>query len=311
MANRLKPNAQELDRLINSEEEIQQTQNNPLITTVAPPTPGTNINRATQIARGGPGGSDDTIPNVAITLYDIDAAIIHYWTEVIKPQVQEAGGNDMIDVPLMWGNPERWKSMQVDGYVRDNKGNLILPLVMFRRTAVARDDQMLIDDFNKNLVMVAEKNYTQNFKYDNFSVLNGMIPPQELITTAVPDFITLSYECSVFTEYTEQMNPIIEKVIYHDKKYWGEENRFRFRTTMESWDDESELTTDNDRLIKTNFNLTFHGYLVPESINEQINTGVIHTYEQVVMEEGDTTTGKSSIIEEADIHTNQGDNVHT
>ena len=58
-----------------------------------------------------------------------------------------------------------------------------------------------------------------------------------------------------------------------------------------------------DRMIKTSFTLEFNGYLVPESINEQINTGVIHTYDQVVVEEGDTTSGKSSIIEEADIHT--------
>ena len=299
MANRLKPNAQELNSLINKEEAIRNTQNNPLITTVAPPSPGTNVNRATQIARGG-----DTIPSVAITLYDIDSAIIHYWTEVIKPQVQEAGGNDLVDVPLMWGNPERWKSMQVDGFVRDNKGNLILPLVMFRRTAVARDDQMMIDDFNKELVYVAEKKYTQNFRYDNFSVLNGMIPPQELMTTAVPDFIKLNYECVIWTEYTEQMNPILEKVIYHDRKYWGEEGRFKFFSQSGgSWDDASELTTDQDRMIKTSFTLEFNGYLVPETINDQVNTGVIHTFDQVVMEEGDTTTGKSSIIEEADIHT--------
>ena len=298
MANRLKPNAQELNSLVNKEEAIENTQNSPLVTTVPPPNPSTNVNRATQIARGG-----DTIPTVAISLYDIDSAIIYYWTNVIKPQVQEAGGTDMIDVPLMWGNPERWKSMSVDGYVRDNKGNLILPLVMFRRTNVARNDSMLIDDFNRDLVFAAEKKYTESFRYDNFSVLNGMIPPQELITTAVPNFITLSYECVMWTEYTEHMNPLIEKVIYHDKKYWGEENRFRFRTTTDSWDDASELTTDSDRMIKTNFNLTFHGYLVPESINDQINTGVVQTFDQVVIEEGDTTTGKSTIIEEADVQT--------
>ena len=56
-------------------------------------------------------------------------------------------------------------------------------------------------------------------------------------------------------------------------------------------------------MIKTSFTLEFNGYLVPETINEQVNTGVVHTFDQVVMEEGDTTTGKSSIIEEADIHT--------
>ena len=299
MANRLKPNAQELNSLINKQEAIENTQNSPLITTVAPPSQGTKVNRATQIARGG-----DTIPTVAISLYDIDSAIIYYWTNVIKPQVQEAGGTDMIDVPLMWGNPERWKSMSVDGYVRDNKGNLILPLVMFRRTNVARNDSMLIDDFNRDLVFAAEKKYTESFRYDNFSVLNGMIPPKEIITTAVPDFITLTYECVIWTEYTEQMNPLVQQVIYHDKKYWGEENRFRFRSTTDTWDDASELTTDMDRMIKTNFTLTFNGYLVPESINEQINTGVVHTYDQVVVEEGDTTTGKSTIIEEADIHHN-------
>ena len=55
MANRLKPSAQELNSLVNKQEAIENTQNSPLITTVAPPDPSTNVNRATQYSRGGPG----------------------------------------------------------------------------------------------------------------------------------------------------------------------------------------------------------------------------------------------------------------
>ena len=59
------------------------------------------------------------------------------------------------------------------------------------------------------------------------------------------------------------MNGIIEKLNYSDGAYWGDPNKMRFRSVIDSFDDNSEVG-DDERLIRTNFNLTLSGYLLSE-----------------------------------------------
>lgn len=63
-------------------------------------TKGKVINRAEQVSR-----KNDTTPNVSVGLMDIDAAIMYYFTEVIKPTIIDNGEN--INVPVIYANPER------------------------------------------------------------------------------------------------------------------------------------------------------------------------------------------------------------
>ena len=50
----------------------------------------------------------DQKSKVGITLYDIDYAMMEYMTDVVIPDVEENGTK--VKVPLIYGNPERWKS---------------------------------------------------------------------------------------------------------------------------------------------------------------------------------------------------------
>ena len=36
-------------------------------------------------------------------------------------------------VPVIYGSPERWKSIQKDAYYRDKKGAIMMPIIMFKR----------------------------------------------------------------------------------------------------------------------------------------------------------------------------------
>ena len=51
----------------------------------------------------------------------------------------------------------------------------------------------------------------------------------------MPDYVTLTYEFTIFTSYIEQMNKIVEKINYSDGAYWGEPGKMRFRTQIESF----------------------------------------------------------------------------
>ena len=46
----------------------------------------------------------------------------------MRPQIKEA--NEVIKVPVIYGNEERWKAARKRGVIRDKKGSLILPLVI-------------------------------------------------------------------------------------------------------------------------------------------------------------------------------------
>ena len=68
------------------------------------------------------------------------------------------------------------------------------------------------------------------------------------------------------------MNKIIEKIIFSEGSYWGEDGKFKFRTSIDSYTDASEFTVNSERIIKTNFTVTLKGYLIPEEFNNIVTT---------------------------------------
>jgi len=226
------------------------------------------INRGTLRSRG-----DDTVKNISVGLMDIDAAIMFYFNNVIKPTVLE--NDETVKVPLMYSNPERWNSIQKNGYLVDNKKQLIIPLIVFKRNSISKDDSLSvdkIDPINPKLFRTFQSKYSQKNRYDNFSVQQGLNKTKELYTVGVPDYVNLEYEFVVWTSYTEQMNTIIEKIIWSEGSYWGEDGKFKFRTSIDSYTDASELSVNSERIIKTNFTVTLKGYLIPEEFNNVVTT---------------------------------------
>jgi len=214
----------------------------------------------------------DTLGDYSVGFYQIDDAIKYYFDNVIKPTVIE--DEEMIAVPIVYGSPERWKAIQRDGYYRDPKGKVILPLLMYRRTSVAKNESIptsAMDANNPQLFYTFQKKYNTRNKYDKFSVLQGISPSQEFYNIIMPKYVTLTYEAIVFTEYLEQMNKIVEAIHYSEGAYWGDEEKFKFRCNIESFDNAIEMDAAGDRLVKTTFNMTFLGYIIPDSINKEIN----------------------------------------
>ena len=226
------------------------------------------INRGTLRSRG-----TDEVKNVSVGLMDIDAAIMFYFNNVIKPTVVE--NDEVVKVPLMYSNPERWNTIQKNGYLVDNKKQLIIPLIVFKRNSISKDDSLAvdkIDPLNPKIFRTFQSKYSQKNRYDNFAVQQGLNKTKELYTVGVPDYVNLEYEFIVWTSYTEQMNRIIEKIIWSEGSYWGEDGKFKFRTSIDNYTDASEFTVNSERLIRTNFSVTLKGYLIPEEFNNVVTT---------------------------------------
>ena len=75
--------------------------------------------------------------NYAITLKDVDTAVLNHVKNVMKPRVRDA--NETFKIPVYYGNEERWKAVRKRGVLRDKNGTMILPLIMLKRTELAKN----------------------------------------------------------------------------------------------------------------------------------------------------------------------------
>ena len=112
-----------------------------------------------------------------------------------------------------------------------------------------------------------ERKFNSRNRYDNFTVQQGIIQQREYYNVAMPDYMVLTYDFIIWTHYIEQMNKLVERINWSAGSYWGQPNKMRFRTNIESYTDATEVA-DNERLIRTEFSVTLNGYLIPEAFNE-------------------------------------------
>ena len=208
--------------------------------------------------------SGEDIKNPEVTLIDIDSSILYYFEKVIQPSVEDNGEN--VKVPIMYASPERWTSIKKQGFLRDKKRQIITPVIAYRRTSVSKDDsvpQDKLDANNPHMFYSFEKKFSKENRYDNFSKQIGLLPQREYYNVMMPDYVTLTYDFIVWTSYIDQMNEIVEKVVYSDGAYWGDPEKMRFRSNIDSFEDATEIS-DTERLVRTNFTVTLRGYLLPK-----------------------------------------------
>ena len=203
--------------------------------------------------------------NFSVTLYDVDLAIMEYMRDTVLPELEEDGTK--IKVPVLYGNPERWKSARKDGVLRDVRGRLQLPLVMYKRNSIERDAAS--NSINRYLSYPTYQKYNNKNRYDKFSLMNGVQPNAQNYNFTVPDYVSITYEVMVWTSFTEHMNKIVEQFQYATDDYWGDKNKFKFRVRIDSFDNQQEVGQGSERIVRTTFNMVANAYLLPEQFNKK------------------------------------------
>jgi len=213
----------------------------------------------------------DRVKDVSIGIVDIDTAIIKYIENKIKPSAMQDGNR--IQVPVMYGHPERWQTIQEKGMLREYSGRFIAPVIVLKRDSLEANRSLgtKVDANKPQNLHVFETGYTKKNQYDNFSVLNNRIPTKEYRLVATPEYVTLTYSAVIFTNHLEQNNKIIEAFKYAENTYWGEEGRFQFRSRIDTFNTSHQYSEGDDRTIRTEFNITLNGYIIPDAINRDIS----------------------------------------
>jgi hypothetical protein len=261
---------------------------------------GIDFNRSTKLS-----WKDDTNKPFSIGIKDIDEAVFYYFQNVIKPFVYQNG--ERRNVPIIYAAPERWKSFQRDGYYRDKKGAIMLPIMVVKRDTITKDRSVYnkLDANDPNLYASFQRAFNPKNFYSNFAAINNKIPSKQMYAVAVPDFLTIEYSVLIQTYYMEQLNKIIEACEYASDAYWGNPERFKFRSFIDSFSTETSLTVGKDRLVKGTFNIRLRGYIIPDTIQKDMTA--INKYNTkskfiVTME----TTSNNEIFEEGVVKTRDG-----
>ena len=226
---------------------------------------GVDFNRSEQMSF-----KDDTTKPFTVGLQDIDESIMYYFQNVIRPTVYQNGNR--LAVPVIYGSPERWKSVQKDGYYKDKNGAIMAPLIMFKRDTIEKNRSLTnkLDANTPHLYTSWKKVYNPKNSYSNFSVLTNRKPVEQFIVNVVPDYVNLTYNCTIQTYYVEQLNKIIEAINYASDSYWGDPERFKFKTSIDSYSTVVEMTDTTSRIIKGTFTIKLFGYIIPNTIQKEL-----------------------------------------
>ena len=226
---------------------------------------GVPFNRSEKMSRKG-----DSYKDFTVGLQDIDEAIFYYFENVIKPFVYQNG--ERIEVPIIYGSPERWKSVQKDGYLRDKNGAIMSPMIMFKRNTITKNRSITnkLDANMPHLYTAWQKSWNSKNFYSNFNILNNRVQTKQFVANVVPDYVNLQYSVVIQTYYVEQLNNIVEAINYASDAYWGNPQRYQFMARIDSFNTVNEVAKGEDRSVRSTFDINMYGYIIPDIVQKDL-----------------------------------------
>jgi hypothetical protein len=220
------------------------------------------LNRSEQMRR-----DDDIIRTPKRTIYDIDYAIKWFIDNEIRPQI--TAKEQVIPVPTIFSNGEKWDNVRRLGYLRDEKGMLQSPIIMLKRNSVAERDALRTLDANRpqsENVRIYKTRYNERNRYqdDLFPIpLNDPTNSEKVYVVDIPKYVTVEYDMMLWCDFTSQMNSLVDQIMPYGRFAWGNENN-KFTTSIGSISFETVNTVGEDRLVRATMPLTVLGTLLSE-----------------------------------------------
>jgi len=220
------------------------------------------LNRAMQTRR-----DDDVIRSAQRTVYDIDYAIKWYIENEIEPQI--TSNENLINVPIIFSNGEKWDNVRRLGYIRDEKGKLQSPLIMLKRNSMQERDNKKGLDVNRTLSdnrIIYKSKYNSRNRYEDelFPIpTNPEANSNKVYVVDIPKYVTIEYEMMLWCDFTTQMNELVDQILPYGRFAWGNEKN-RYETMIGSVNFETVNTAGEDRLVRATIPLTVMGTLLSD-----------------------------------------------
>jgi hypothetical protein len=218
------------------------------------------LNRASQIRR-----DDDVVRSQQRTVYDIDYAIKWFIDNDIRPQI--TADEQLITVPSIFANGEKWDNVRRLGYLRDEKGMLQSPIIMLKRNSVVERDSQRTLDVNRpqsanQLIYKSKYNERNRYEDELFPTpTNNKQPSEQIYVVDIPKYVTLEYELLIWCDFTEQLNELVDQILPYGRFSWGNDGN-KFPASIGSISFETVNTVGEDRLVRATIPLTVQGTLL-------------------------------------------------
>ena len=242
------------------------------------------LNKAKQVRR-----DDDKTKNISVGIYGIDLAFRDFLVNNVKPFIEDDG--QIISVPVIYANPEKWSSAQKDSFIRDTNGKIQTPIIVFKRTGLSTNQNAAkLKVLNSEDAHQAfERKYTKANRYDQFSLLTGQKPVKEYIAVERPDYLDVSYEMTVWCDYMEQLNKVVEQIIFFQGRSFGD--RFKFQVKGDSYNFETIQDINDDRIVRASITLVTKAYIIPKYAGMIPNNKKIYSVGKIIFNENPKLSG--------------------
>ena len=240
------------------------------------------LNRAEQVRR-----DDDVIRTVKQTVYDIDYAIKWYIENEIQPQI--TANKNLVDVPVIFSNGEKWDNVRRLGYIRDEKGMLQSPLIMLKRNSMQERDNVRTLDANRpqagnHLIYQSKYNSRNRYEDELFPIpTNNPVESKKIYVVDVPKYVNIEYDMMLWCDFTTQMNDLVDQIMPYGRFAWGNESN-KFATSMGSVSFETVNTVGEDRLVRATIPLTVMGTLLSEQETRKSTLKKMYSVKKVVFQ---------------------------
>jgi hypothetical protein len=244
---------------------------------------------------------DGTVKDISVDLYDVDYAIKWHIESIINPTVVEE--NAVLTVPVLFAAGEKWAAVQKHGYLRDNQGKLLTPLIMIKRNSVSKreDIQDLKVMESSEARITFERKYSKQNRYGRFGLLQRA-PERELYSVDVPKYVQVEYELLCWTNNTVQLNELVEQFMWFDGKAFGDSHKFITHIDAPSF--ENINSTGEDRIIRASMPMRTKAYILNTHGPNAPSMYKINPINRLVMGmEVDTVIETTSVLTGASVKT--------
>ncbi len=230
-----------------------------------------------------------------VTIETVDQAVFDYFDKKIRLSVDASGVNKK--VPILFATGERWKTVREKKGIRDENKTLILPLLTIQRLDIDRTPGF--NSFGQEVPSITISSQihgkTQNLqnqlkqrRLNGFPQVTKDKVVREYFTLPTPDYATVYYQVLIWTQYTEHMNEILEKIFhsydykdsfvlpvdYDGKKPLGNSYYFvGFRDGNLSSQSNFEEFTDQERIIRYTYNIKVSAFFILDPKDTPLSYG--------------------------------------
>jgi hypothetical protein len=229
------------------------------------------------------------------TIETLDQAVFDYFDKKLSIRVDTEDGRKKVQI--IYATGERWKLIRKNNF-RDENGTLILPLISIRRSDIDRTPgfggmaqetpEITISSVVHPKTSVFQNALEARRDKGFFSASPKDKVVREYLTLPFPDFATVHYEISIWTQYQTQMNEILERiwyayehmdsfvmpVEYDGNKAKGNSYYFvGFREGNVTPQENTQDFTDQERILKYVYNIKTPGYFMMDPKDEALAYG--------------------------------------